>query len=339
MAGQTERSDTVASTSLDVWCTADQCDVVGGVARRLRFMEVAVCGVDGTQTQALATALDLPGLDDPRQLGRFIGRPAGGVAWLAADVDLPAAALRSLADSRCPVLVSAIPTMDLALATGALRLAGTTRWALARPERAAMLRELGEVWSVHLELGAEPALGGLGWRLLDAVDLASATLERIESVSAGILDVGGRPQRAEGLRGLSGTCGALLRDRRGRLASISIGGRRGTRRRATLLGEHGALALDDHFLRWFDRTGRELDRLAVSDLGGETILVDEDEIARAILEAADGSDLGAGRQPTQASAEAIGQRLAICEALRVSAISGAAESVDSMIAALAAARL
>jgi hypothetical protein len=351
--------------------------LIAGVQRHLSEFNVAVCGADGTQTQTVATALRVASLDDPRQLGRFLEprggrarraegeRPAelsrdgfapregseaaagaaelraapGGVVWLAADVDLPPAGLRALVEARCPVLTTALPSAELASLLGVLRLAGTSRWALERPAPAGLLQEIGEIWSVQVELGVDSAPGGLGWRLFDAVDLIAVLLEPIENVLASMLDGAGRPQGPARLRGLTGICGALLRDRRGRPAVVSVGCCRGVRRRVTIVGEHGVLALDDLHARWCDRDGHELDRVLVAEMLSGTPRDRDAEIAAAIREAIEGGDRAAGRMPGTLDGAQIALRVATCEAMRVSAITGAAESVSSMLTALTAARL
>lgn len=340
------------SGQLHIWCSADQADLVASVVEALRREDdvpTAVCGLDGTQTGTLASALGVRALDDPRLLGRFepgvspeeVERlepaPLTGqlkdVVWLAADASLPRAAIKTLA-GQVPVVVSSMPGMESAPLWSQLRPAGTFRSRLTDPQRAQVLLEIGEVHALHLDAASGPTSGGLGWRVFDAVDLATALLGPIESVAACLVDAAGHPQRPNGLRLLQGTLGALLRDRAGRPATLSLGTSARSRRRALIVGRQGHLELVGGDLHWFDHRGNPIDRLAAAPKASDNRHPAAEEIAEALRQARAGRDLMAGLEPPLLSMEQFTSRLAVCEALRLSTLTGAMESVESVRSAV-----
>lgn len=355
--GRTPASSPAATTGeIHVWCSADQAELIAAVRDDLAPLALRVCGVDGTQTATLASALGVAGLDDPRELGRAAGGDGGAgrsawssesagslaprapVVWLAADADLPSVALRG-ARAR-PIVLTAAPAASPELPWDLLEMPCSLRAVLAGMEFEAQLAEIGTIHSVHLEVHASPLLGGLGMAMFDAVDAICALLDPIEAVSASVAGPDGRPVRTSGLRRLSGRACAHLRDHQGRGATLVVGDRCGASRgdgrwtshRASIVGEQGELLLDASELRRFDRLGREIERgSAHHPAAGHA-----SARLAAALRRIGGAEVGVAPPPPLRSSEDVALRLAVCDGIRLSAITGAVESVSSMLAAVSA---
>lgn len=287
-----------------------------------------VCGVDGTQTAALCTALATAPIDDPRMLARS---PEADVIWLAADADLHDDAFRG-ASSLAPLVVTALPTASSSLRRARWSFAPCTRACLAT--ETPLLAELGTIHGAALELGADPLAGGIGAALLDVADLACLLLGQPEAIAATFVDSDGRAMRPTSLRRLCGTASLLVRGAAGRGLSVAVTTSSPGHRRLLVFGDEGHLLLDGRLLRWIDRGGREVERLDVSPMESTGRI--GWEIASALRDACDGRPRSTvGSPPWDAEATAL--RFSIVEAARLSAMTGASESIASLLAAFNAA--
>lgn len=321
-------SDRSAPIRVAVWCTSDQASLVQRVLGHPWLTLAGVCGVDGTQTAALASALAAPPVDDARQLARS---PEADVIWLAADADLHEDSLRSAA-VRTPLVVTALPAASSELRRARWSFAPRTSELLGAGST--LLAELGAVHGASLELGAEPLAGGLGMALLDAADLACNLLGRPEAVAATFVDSDGRPMRPTALRRFAGTACLLVRGAAGRGLSVTVSSASPEHRRLLILGEHGRLLLEQETLRWNDRGGREIERIERGPAPASGRVAQE--IAVALRDARHAAPHGRS-DAAPWDAEAIALRFSIVEAARLSGVTGATESVASLLAAFSAA--
>ncbi|HMN95995.1 MAG TPA: hypothetical protein PKC43_06705 [Phycisphaerales bacterium] len=306
----------VADLSMVVWCSADQAELVRRVVAAERIALLGVCGADPMQTATLAQALGLPGIDDPRKLGRD---PEAGVVWLAADVELPSETIRQLARRSRIVATSLQPSTlaDLAAGEEAPIEAAPLTAVLPPLEDPEFRAQFGRAHGIVADLAGPPQLGGIGARLYDFADLTARWLAPPASVTATWLAADGRSSPPPSPRGAGGTLSIQLRDESGAVAVGLISTASAWRRRLAITGPLGLVEIGEQTIALRDEAGRLVDCEALAADAPEA------QIARQLV------------HPESAGAPADrAARLAICEAAWLSCRTGAAESPSQLMETL-----
>ncbi len=176
----------------------------------------------------------------------------------------------------------------------------------------------GERHGANIVLGCGPGQGTLFARLFDAMDLAVALGGAVEQVHAALWrPLGGVP---ETLRSLTGTLAITLRFRDNRCASLCVSDGAGAwLRRIVVVGDGGCLRIDDGGFEWIAPDGRTIDahREKRTPSPGELVA----RQVRRLLE---------GRTEIDPPPDAA-RLLALCEAARLSAKTGAPETPEKVM--------
>jgi len=180
---------------------------------------------------------------------------------IASLVPLPAS-LSTLAQVGAPIVGARSGTLGLWC-----ELLGLARLAPRFRELTELVEHFGPVQSVQVTMMASAACGGLGARLIDALDLCAALLGEPESVWAAHAGAeGGLSERhiatpvPEALSDLHGELALALRYEHARCASVLCsdrGGRYGLS--VTAVGPRGRVTMTDHALLWLGPDGRSVD--------------------------------------------------------------------------------
>ncbi|MHC4718112.1 MAG: Gfo/Idh/MocA family oxidoreductase, partial [Planctomycetota bacterium] len=241
------------------------------------------------------------------------------LVWLAAPAPIGADERRLLREAGVPAISSVPVPGSVAEIADDSREAEAARFApLMRRSpgyRAAreVFDQFGRRQCASIVTGSAAGEGTLFARLFDAMDLAESLCGTVKEVGAALWrPVAGVP---ETLAGLAGHLTANVRfadDRCAAVAASDLAGR--WFRQVTVLGEGGRLSIDDAGFEWVSPDGRLIDsHREKSPLGhGDLVAIH----ARRLLEGADAAD------PHPEGAHL----LAVCEATRLSARTGAAEA-------------
>ncbi|MHC4275431.1 MAG: hypothetical protein ACYSUR_17430 [Planctomycetota bacterium] len=284
---------------LAVWADPDQETLIEDVVRRGRFDLVTV---EAPETGSI----------------RALIRRDADVLWLAAPAALGADERRLLRDATVPVISSIPLPGSAAECAGDPREAAVARFVpLMRHSpgyRAAceVFEPFGRRQSASIVAGSAGGQGTLFARLFDAMDLVEALCGPAEELDAALWRPrGGVP---ETLAGLSGHLTVNVRFRDNRCAAATVSDHAGRwSRQVTVLGEGGRLQIDDEGFEWISPDGRTIDAHRKRGRLGPGDLVALE--ARRFMESAD-----AAEPPPDG-----GRLLALCEAARLSARTGAGE--------------
>ncbi|MHC5007602.1 MAG: hypothetical protein ACYTGF_09630 [Planctomycetota bacterium] len=285
---------------LAVWADPEQETLVEGVVRRGGFDLVTVLS---PETESV----------------RDLVRQDADLLWLAAPVAIGADERRLLREAAVPAISSVPMPGSVAEIADDPREAPAARFVpLMRHSpgyRAAreVFEQFGHRQCASIVAGSAGGEGTLFARLFDAMDLAQALCGPIKELGAALW----RPRAGvpETLAGLAGhlTVNVRFADNRCVAAAVSdLAGR--WFRQVTVWGEGGRLSIDDESFEWVSPEGRVIDshreegRLEPGDL----VAIH----ARRLLEGADAADL-----PPDGA-----RLLAVCEAARLSARTGADEA-------------
>jgi hypothetical protein len=285
---------------LAVWADPQQETLIADVVRRGRFELVAV---------------------EPPETGsiRALIRQDADLLWLAAPGAIGPDERKLLRDAPVPVISSVPLPGSVAEIADDSREAEVARFVpLMRRSpgyRAAreVFDQFGRRQSAGIVAGSGGGEGTLFARLFDAMDLAETLCGPVKELGAALWrPVAGVP---ETLAGLAGHLTANVRFADNRCAAVAVSDLAGRWfRQVTVLGEGGRLSIDDSGFEWVSPNGelidshREKGRLGAGDL----VAIH----ARRLLDAADAAD------PPPDGA----RLLAVCEAARLSARTGAGEA-------------
>jgi hypothetical protein len=285
---------------LAVWADPEQETLVEGVVRRGGFDLVTVLS---PETESV----------------RDLVRQDADLLWLAAPVAIGADERRLLREAAVPAISSVPMPGSVAEIADDPREAPAARFVpLMRHSpgyRAAreVFEQFGHRQCASIVAGSAGGEGTLFARLFDAMDLAQALCGPIKELGAALW----RPRAGvpETLAGLAGhlTVNVRFADNRCVAAAVSdLAGR--WFRQVTVWGEGGRLSIDDESFEWVSPEGRVIDsHREEGRLGpGDLVAIH----ARRLLEGADAADL-----PPDGA-----RLLAVCEAARLSARTGADEA-------------
>jgi hypothetical protein len=285
---------------LAVWADPAQDALVDDAVRHGRFDLVAIESAESGSVRNLV-------------------RHDADLLWLAAPVAVGADERRMLREAAVPVVTSVPIPASAAEVADDPRDAGTARFVpLMRRSpgyRAAgdVLEQFGRRHCVNIVAGSAGGPGTLFARLFDAMDLMEALCGSIEEIDAALWrPIPGVPETIGGLHGHL-TVNARLANNRCAAATISdLAGR--WLRQVTILGDGGRLTIDDAGFEWISAEGQTVDSHRKRQRLGPGGLVAIQ--ARRLLEGADAAEV-----PPD------GTRLvALCEAVRISARTGAGEA-------------
>ncbi|MHC4306600.1 MAG: hypothetical protein ACYS15_19790 [Planctomycetota bacterium] len=282
------------------WADADQETLIEDAVRRGKFDLVAVVSPETENVRDLV-------------------RQDADLVWLAAPGAIAADERRLLREAAVPVISSVPMPGSVAEITDDPSEAESARFVpLMRRSpgyRAAreVFDQFGRRQSASIVAGSTAGEGTLFARLFDAMDLAENLCGPVKELGAALWrPLGGVP---ETLTGLAGHLTANVRFADNRCAAVAVSDLAGRWfRQVTVLGEGGRLSIDDGGFEWVSPDGelidshREKGRLGAGDL----VAIH----ARRLLEGADAADL----PPDSA------RLLAVCEAARLSARTGADEA-------------
>lgn len=305
--GVTERGDTSSESSpaagcpTIAWLRPDQCDLVRQIAISAGLRIVAAGGPDPKEAGAVARVLEAQALTDLRGAmattaaglvliadpGSFAtGRPGTttSTALVGAKNDaridaeeLDAARDRGVKVASLVPLPAGLATMaQVGAPMGGARPGTLGLWCELLPlarlaprfcELVELVEHFGPVRSVSVAVSGDRVCGGLGPRLIDALDVCAVLLGEPESVFAahasGAKVVGDRyvpTPVPESLAGLEGELALTMRYEEGRAASVLCsdqGGRFGLH--VTAIGPRGRVTITDDALLWLDPQGRTAD--------------------------------------------------------------------------------
>jgi hypothetical protein len=294
-----------ATYRLAVWADPEQETLIEDAVRRGRFDLVAV---------------EAPGTGSLREL---IRRDAD-LLWVAVSAALGPDERRLLGEAAAPAISSVPLPGSAAESAGDPREAAAARFVpLMRHSpgyRAAreVFEQFGRRQSASIVAGSAGGQGTLFSRLFDAMDLVEDLCGPVEELNAALWRPLGRVP--ETLAGLGGHLTVNVRFQDNRCAAAAVSDRAGCWfRQVTVLGEGGCLRIDDGGFEWTSPDGRTLDsHRKRGRLGpGELVALE----ARRLLEGAD-----AAEPPPDG-----GHLLALCEAVRLSARTGASEAPRKVI--------
>jgi hypothetical protein len=289
-----------SSYRLAVWADPQQQTLIEDVVRRGGFDLVTVVSAE---TESI----------------RDLVRPDVDLLWLAAPGAVGADERRLLREAAVPV-ISSVPmpgsVAEIADDPGeaeAARFVPLMRRSPGYRAAREVFDQFGRRQCASVVAGSAGGEGTLFARLFDAMDLAESLCGPIKELGAALWrPVAGVP---ETLAGLAGHLTANVRFADNRCAAVAVSDLAGQWfRQVTVLGEGGRLSIDDAGFEWVSPDGQTIDSHREKGGVGHSDLVAIH--ARRLLEGADAAD------PPPDGA----RLLAVCEAARLSARTGADEA-------------
>jgi hypothetical protein len=285
---------------LAVWADPEQETLIEEVVRRGRFDLVTVVSPETESVRDLVRQdADLVWLADPGAIGsdeRRLLREAG--VPVISSVPMPGSVAEIADDPREAEVGRFVPLMRRSPGYRAAR---------------EVFDQFGRRQSASIVAGSTAGEGTLFARLFDAMDLAESLCGPIKELGTALWrPVAGVP---ETLAGLAGHLTANVRFADNRCAAVAVSDLAGRWfRQVAVLGEGGRLSIDDEGFEWVSPDGRLVDsHREEGRLGpGDLVAVH----ARRLLEGAD-----AAAPPPDGA-----RLLAVCEAARLSARTGADEA-------------
>jgi hypothetical protein len=271
-----------------LWLDPDQAPVLKRVLDRADIELVGAGSPDSARTGQVASDLGCEPVDDLRTaLTSFdadlmvLGNP-GRFADEAQDADLDS--LKSAhARNLCVASLEPIPaaangiggtSFAEALSNGALnelsRFVPTTRHTPMIVELYTVLETFAPIRSCNITLGIPRAMGSLGARLFDAMDLVRSIMGIPNIIDASYISpTAGRglhPLPGHTLRNLHGEFSMNLRFSDGRCASLLISDQVGASTiNMTMLSNEGHITADNTGFKWHNTAGEEIDSYTSND--------------------------------------------------------------------------
>ena len=304
-----------------VWAEPDQAALIREVVAFADATLIAVGADEPQHTAELSEALDAERAGDLRQA---IQHDDLDILWLAASQRLEPAERRLIRElglravtsiPRPGAVTEAVAEPDDASTATFIPLMRHSAGGRATSD---LLEAFGDVHSVSIAMRSGRESGTLFARLFDAMDFAVDLMGDVQSVDASL--AGPLPGVPETLPNLRGHMTVNLRLAEWRCASISVSDQAGVWfRGASLIGDGGCVRIGDHDIEWTDHTGTMIDSQEIEGNPGAAGLIAE-QISRVH-----------NRQNTTDPPPDTTRILALCEAARLSALTGQGESPQRLL--------
>jgi hypothetical protein len=306
---------------LIVWAQPGQEDLIRDAARSGAFELVAIGSKDARLAEEIAEPMSAQPL---RELRVALGRGDADLLWLAGAHAIDA-------DQRHMIRHAALPVVSSEPLPGSItdlmanpheaetaEVVGLMRHSPGYRAAAEALEQFGTPQCVNVAQTCRPQEGSLYARLFDAMDLIQALCGPAQTVDAALIGEAG--EIPETLSALHGHLTANVRCPDRRCASVALSDRGGRwSRSATILGEGGSLQLDDAGFEWFSPDGEAVDAHREKLMRGPGDLVAWYLRRR-----------GSRAEPAHAPVDQAAL-LALCEAARLSARTGAPEDPRKVV--------
>ena len=306
---------------LIVWAQPGREALIRDAVRSGAFELVAI----GSEDAHLAAEIAEPMSAQPlRELREALGRGDADLLWLAGAHAIDADQRRLIRHAALPVVSSEpLPGSITDLVADpheaeTAEVVGLMRHSPGYRAAAEALEQFGTPQCVNVAQTCRPHESSLYARLFDAMDLIQALCGPAQTVDAAL--VGETGEIPEALSALHGHLTANVRCADRRCASLALSDRGGRWfRSATILGEGGSLQLDDAGFEWFSPDGEAVDAHRERQMLGPGELVAWYLRRR-----------GSRAEPAHAPVDH-GALLALCEAARLSARTGAPEDPRKVV--------